>query len=89
MPNNKLNINDKGRLIEQKSTEKKTKYNVSSYYYTNIDISAKSIPIADGDGSVKTVTKSQIIHVNKTLKIKVAKSIRGNLSRGSIVEILK
>jgi hypothetical protein len=85
--NYKLNVNDKVRLVETKKALKKTRYNVSSCYYTIIDISGKSISISAGDGSIKTVTISQIIPIDMSIKIKEAKSIGGNCS--SVTEILK
>jgi hypothetical protein len=49
----------------------------------------KSITISDAAGSVKAVTRSRIIPVNTTIKIKEVKSIKGNESQGSVIDILK
>jgi penicillin V acylase-like amidase (Ntn superfamily) len=42
---------------------KKTRYNVTPFYFVISDISGKSITIAAADGSVKTVTRSRIIPI--------------------------
>jgi hypothetical protein len=85
----KLDIGDKVRLIESTHTMKKTRYNVTPYYFIISDIQGKSITISAADGSVKTVTRSRIISVksNEINTIKQAKTTTGT-SRGSIVEIL-
>jgi hypothetical protein len=86
----KLDIGDKVRLIESKHTMKKTKYNVTPFFFIISDINGKSITIAATDGPVKTVTRSRVIQVksNEINTLKQAKTIPGT-SRGSIVEILK
>jgi hypothetical protein len=60
-PGYKLNVNDKVRLIESKHTMKKTRYNVTPFYFIISDIQGKSITISAAEGSVKTVTRSRII----------------------------
>jgi hypothetical protein len=87
-PDYKLTVNDKGRQMELKKALKKARYNVTPYYDTIVDISDKSITITDIDGSVKTVAIPQIIPINRSTKIKEAKSIRG-ISCGSVTEILR
>jgi hypothetical protein len=47
------------------------------------------ITISAADGSVKTVTRSQIKPIDTTTKIKEAKSIGDNVSPESVREILK
>jgi hypothetical protein len=69
-PNYKLDVNTKVRLIEPKKTLKKTRYNVSPCYYMITDISHKSITISAADGSVKTVTRSQLIPVQNVSAVK-------------------
>jgi hypothetical protein len=85
----KLEVGDKVRLIESKHTMKKTRYNVTPFYFLISDINGKYITISATDGSVKTVTRSRIIPVklNEINTLKQAKTIPGT-SRGSIVEIL-
>jgi hypothetical protein len=88
-PEYKVEVGDKVRLIESKHTMKKTRYNVTPFYFIISDINDKSITISATDGSVKTVTRSRIIPVksNEINTIKQAKTISGT-SRGSIVEII-
>jgi hypothetical protein len=69
-----LNINDQVRPIKSIKPLKKTRCNVTPYYYTITDISGKSIAISVGDRSVK---------------IKEAKTKGGNVSQGLVIEILK
>jgi hypothetical protein len=68
---------------------KKTRYDVTPFYFIISDINGKSITISTADEWVKTVTRSRIIPLksNEINSIKQAKTIRGT-SRGSIVEIL-
>jgi hypothetical protein len=68
---------------------KKTRYNITPFYFIIWDIQGKSITISATDGSVKTVTRSRIVPLksNKITSIKQAKTIPGT-SRGSIVEII-
>jgi hypothetical protein len=88
-PGYKISINDKVRLIEKKKELKKTRYNVTPYYFIITDIEGKQFTISAEDGSIKTVTSSQIIPVkNNELNIKQAKTIDGGI-RGSVSEILK
>jgi hypothetical protein len=88
-PEYKLSINDKGRLIEKKKELKKTKYNVTPYYFIILDIEGKQFTISASDGSIKTLTRSQIIPMkNNELNIKQAKTI-DNGARGTESEILK
>jgi hypothetical protein len=65
-PGYKLSINDNVRLIEKKKELKKTRYNVTPYYFRITDIEGKQFTISAEDGSVKTVTRSQIIPVKNT-----------------------
>jgi hypothetical protein len=65
----KMTVNIKVRLIESM----KTRYNLSSYYYMITDISRKSITSSRTDGSVKTITRLQIIPVDTTTKVKEPK----------------
>jgi hypothetical protein len=85
----KLEIGDKVRLIESKHTMKKTRYNVTSFFFIISGINSKSITISATDESLKTVTRSRVIPVksNEINILKQAKTISGT-SRGSIVEIL-
>jgi hypothetical protein len=90
----KLNINDKVRLIEKNKTLlKKTRYNVTPFYFTISDITGKEITISAADGSVKTVTRSRIIPLSSQESlIKEDKKIgtsSNNVVRGTISEILK
>jgi penicillin V acylase-like amidase (Ntn superfamily) len=59
-PGYKVNIGDKVRLIENKHTMKKTRSNVIPFYFIISDIQGKSITISSADGSVKTVTRSEL-----------------------------
>jgi hypothetical protein len=88
-PDSKLKINEKVRLIEPKTILKKTKYNDAPNYYIIKDISSKSIIINAADGSVKTVTRSQVIPIDASTKIKEAKSAGGNVSPRSWSIILR
>jgi hypothetical protein len=85
----KLDVGDKVRLIKSKHIMKKTRYNVTPFYFIISDISGKSITIAATDGSVKTVTRSRIIPLksNEINSLKQATTISGT-SDGSVVEIL-
>jgi hypothetical protein len=85
----KVDVGDKVRLIESKHTMKKTRYNVTPYYFIISDIQGKSITISAADESVKTVTRSRIIRLksNEINTLKQAKTIPGT-SLGSVVEIL-
>jgi hypothetical protein len=85
----KLDIGDKVPLIESKHTMKKTRYNVTSFYFIISDITRKSITISTAHGSVKTVTKSRLIPLksNEINKLKQATTILGT-SSGSVVEII-
>jgi hypothetical protein len=90
-PGYKLNLNDKVRLIEKNKTLlKKTRYNVTPFYFNITDINGKQITISAADGSVKNVTRSRIIPVDLNNNvIKQSKTITsGNVSRGIISEIL-
>jgi hypothetical protein len=53
------------------------------------DISGKSIKMFPADDSGQTVTRSYIIPVDITTKIKETKSIGNKVSRCSVTEILK
>jgi hypothetical protein len=53
------------------------------------DISSKSIIISTVDGSFKTIIWSQIILIDHRIIIKEAKWIAGNVSPGSLVDIIK
>jgi hypothetical protein len=87
-PRYKLNVGYKVRLIENKHTMKKTRYNVTPFYFIISDINGISITISATDGSVKTVTRSRMIPIKSNeMSLKQAKTIPGT-SRGSIVEIL-
>jgi hypothetical protein len=68
---------------------KKTRYNVTPFYFIISDINGKSITISAADGSIKTVTRSRIIPLkSKEINtLKQVKTITGT-SRGSIVEII-
>jgi penicillin V acylase-like amidase (Ntn superfamily) len=57
----KLNLGDKVRLIENKHTMKKTRYNVTPFYFIITDINGKSITISEANGCVKSVIRSRII----------------------------
>jgi hypothetical protein len=85
----KVDVGDKIRLIENKHTMKKTRYNVTPFYFIISDINSKSITISAADGSVKTVTRSRIIPLksNERNSLKQAKTIQGT-SRESVTEIL-
>jgi hypothetical protein len=62
---------------------------VAPYYFIITDIEGKQFTISAEDGSIKTVTRSQIIPVKDTkLNIKQDKTI-GNGARGTVSEILK
>jgi hypothetical protein len=84
-----LAIGNKVRLIENKHTMKKTRYNVIPFYCIISDITWKSITISVIERSVKTVTRSRVIPLrsNEMNSCKQAKTMPGQ-SRGSIVEIL-
>jgi hypothetical protein len=93
-PGYQLNINDKVRLIEKNKTFlKKTRYNVTPFYFTIVAITGKQITISAADGSVKTVTRSRIIPIRfQESTMKEAKTIgsgNNNVVRGTISEILK
>jgi hypothetical protein len=60
-PGYKVDIDDKVRLIENKHTMKKTRYNVTPFYFVISGINEKSITIDAADESVKTITRSRII----------------------------
>jgi hypothetical protein len=67
---------------------KKTRYNVTPFYFIISDINGKSITISAVDRSVKTVTRSRFIPLKSNeISLKQAKTKPGT-SRGSIVEIL-
>jgi hypothetical protein len=84
----KIDIRDKVRLIETKHTMKKTRDNVTLFYFIISDISGKSITISAADGSIKTVTRSRIIPIKSNeMSLKQAKTIPGT-SRGSVTKIL-
>jgi hypothetical protein len=73
-PGYKISINDKVRLIEKKKELKKTRYNVIPYYFIIMSIEGKQFTISAEDGSIKTVTRSQIIPVkDNELNIKQLK----------------
>jgi hypothetical protein len=80
-PRYKVDIRDKVRLIENKHTMKKTRYNVMPFYIIISDINGKSINISATDGSVKTVTRSRIIPLksNEINSLKQAKLYREHL----------
>jgi penicillin V acylase-like amidase (Ntn superfamily) len=42
---------------------KKTRYNVTPFYFIISDINGKSITISASDGSVKIVTRSRVIPI--------------------------
>ena len=87
-PGYTVNIGDKVRLIENKHTMRKTRYNVTPFSFIISDITGKSITISAADGSIKTVTRSRIIPVKANeMSLKQAKTIPGT-SRGSVVEII-
>jgi hypothetical protein len=94
-PSYQLNINDKVRLIEKNKTLlKKTRYNVTPFYFTISDINGQQITISAADGSVKTVTRSRIIPIRShEWLMKEDKTIESgtnnNVVRGTISEILK
>jgi penicillin V acylase-like amidase (Ntn superfamily) len=52
-----VDIGDRVQLIENKQTMKKTRYNVTPFYFIISDISGKSIIISSADGSAKTATR--------------------------------
>jgi hypothetical protein len=66
---------------------KENKYSINQYDYTMTDISGKLITVSGADDSVKTVNRSQIIHVDKAIKLKEVKSV-GDTTCGSGTEIL-
>jgi hypothetical protein len=90
-PGYKLDIGNKVRLIESKHKMKKTRYNVTPYYFSISDIQGKSTTISAIDGSVKTVTRSRIIPL-KSIEVNTFKQAKiiseTGASRGSIVEII-
>jgi hypothetical protein len=77
--NYELAVNEKLRLIEPKKILNKTRYNISPYSYTITNISGKLIAICDVDDSVKIVTRSLVILIEASTKIKRVKSIGGNM----------
>jgi hypothetical protein len=87
-PGYKVDISDKVRLIESKHTMKKTRYNITPYYFVISGINGKSIIISAADGSVKTVTRPRIISLKSNeISLKQAKTIPGT-SLGSVTKIL-
>jgi uncharacterized membrane protein YjjP (DUF1212 family) len=67
------------RLIENKHTMKKTRYNATPLYFVISDITGKSITISAADGSIKIVTISRVIPLrsNEMNSLKQAKTIPG------------
>jgi hypothetical protein len=82
-PNYKLMINEEAGGTEPKKTLKKTRDNIGPYYFTIIDVSGKSITISTVDDSFKAVSRSQIIHIDITRKIKEAQLIGDSVSCSS------
>jgi hypothetical protein len=88
-PNYNLNVGNHVRFIQKKQNLKKTRYKVSPFYFIITDISDKSITISAEDGTVITVTISQIIPLKSNkINLKWAKTIPDSI-RGSVVDILK
>jgi hypothetical protein len=58
---------------------KKTRYNVTPFYFNISDITGKSITISVTDGSIKTVTRSRVIPLrsNEMNSLKQANIIPG------------
>jgi hypothetical protein len=66
---------------------KKTRYNITPFYFIIANITGKSITIAATDGSVKTVTKSRIILLKSNDNMTIDK--RSNLHHNLIQPIIK
>jgi hypothetical protein len=58
---------------------KKTRYNITPFYFVISDINGKSITLSAADGSVKTVRRSRIIPLktNQINLLKQHKTISG------------
>jgi hypothetical protein len=76
-PGYKVKVGDKVQLRKNNYTMKKTRYNVTPFYFIIWDINRKSITISKANGSVKTFTRSRIIPLksNEINSLKLVKTI--------------